>query len=250
MTHVSGFEYVQARLQARYAERPSESVWGQLEAAQGFSAYLEAARPRVPTPWLENLSTGSDVHDVEHSVRGTLYTSIEQVARWVPVPWREAVLWLQWLVYLPALGYLLEGGAVLAWMREGHRLRPYLADAPSARKTALVGAGAACLVSAWESREGLVAGWLEGWSASWPMDSDEHVAPMQALTVLTRGHLRHFAGLSTDRAWPARGALAHRLELMFRRHAMTPAAVFAYLALLALDLERLRGGLVQRALFA
>ncbi len=250
MIHVSGFEYVQARLQAKYAERPSESVWGQLEAAQGFSAYLEAARTRVPRPWLENLSTGSDVHDVEHSVRGTLYTSIEQTARWVPAPWSEAVLWLQWLVYLPALGYLLEGGAVLAWMREGHRLRPYLNDAPSARKAALIGAGAACLVDAWESRHGLVAGWLDGWRASWPRDCAEHLAPLQALTVLTASHLRHFADLSADGAWPARRGLAHRLELMFRRHAMTPAAVFAALALLALDLERLRGGLVQRVLFA
>ena len=39
------------------------------------------------------------------------------------------------------------------------------------------------------------------------------------------------------------------LRRLFRLHAGSAAAVFAYLALVALDLERLRGGLVVRALF-
>lgn len=246
---VSGFEYVQARMQARYSWRPSETVWTQLDAAHGFQAYLAGARMTVLEPWVENLSAGSDVHDVEHSIRGTLYTNVHTVARWVPGPWTATVIWLQWLAYLPALHYLLEGGPLLAWMREGHRLRPFLEDSPEARKEALVAAGGAPLVAAWESRRGLLAGWLDGWRASWPRDCSEHLAALQALADLMVAHVRHFSAVSPDTAWSGRHSLSRRLELAFRRHALAPAAVFAYLALLALDLERLRGGLVKRALF-
>ncbi len=246
---ISGFEYAQARIQARYARRPSESVWTQLDAAQGFAAYLEGARTTVLRPWVESLSGRSDVHDVEHSIRGTLYTSIHTTARWVPGPWSGAVTWLQWLVYLPALEYLLGGGRVLAWMREGHRLRPYLADSSKAREQALAAAGGAYLVEAWESERTLLAGWLDGWRASWPRDGSERLAALQALTELLVEHVRRFSAAPPASGWSGRRSLAKRLELRFRRHALTPAAVFAYLALLALDLERLRGGLVRRVLF-
>jgi hypothetical protein len=36
---------------------------------------------------------------------------------------------------------------------------------------------------------------------------------------------------------------------MFRKHAFQPAAVFIHLLLVALDMERLRGSVMQRALF-
>jgi hypothetical protein len=49
----------------------------------------------------------------------------------------------------------------------------------------------------------------------------------------------------TARALAEQSALAR----LFRRHAATAVAVFAYLALVALDLERLRGGLVVRSMF-
>ncbi len=250
MMPVAGFDYAQARIQARYARRPSESVWTQLDAAQGFAAYLESARGTVLSPWVDSLSAGSDVHDVEHSIRGTLYTSIRTTARWVPGPWTSAVIWLQWLAYLPALKYLLEGGPVLAWMREGHRLRPYLADSPKVRQEALAAAGGGSLVSAWKSGRGLLAGWLDGWRASWPREGPERRAALQALTDLMVDHVQQFPAASPGSGWPVRRYLAKRLELEFRRHALTPTAVFAYLALLALDLERLRAGLVRRALFS
>ncbi len=247
---VSGFEYVQARLQARYAWRPTEAVWTQLDAAQGFQAYLEGARTTVLKPWVENLSAGSDVHDVEHSVRGTLYTTIHTVARWVPDAWFPAVIWLHWLAYLPALQYLLDGGRVLAWMQEGHRLRPFLEDSPEARKAAMIAAGGSPLVDGWEVRQDLLGGWLDAWRASWPRDCADHLAALQALAELMVAHVRHFSLESPDGARSARRSLSPRLERAFRRHALAPASVFAYLALLALDLERLRAGLVRRVLFA
>ncbi len=244
-----GFEYVQARLQARYAWRPTEAVWTQLDAAQGFQAYLEGARTTVLKPWVENLSAGSDVHDVEHSVRGTLYTTIHTVARWVPDAWSPAVIWLHWLAYLPALQYLLEGRRVLAWMTEGHRLRPYLEDSPEARKAAMIAAGGSPLVDGWETRQDLLGGWLDAWRASWPRDRADHLAALQALAALMVAQVRRFSVESPDAAWSSRRSLSQSLQRVFRRHALAPASVFAYLGLLALDLERLRAGLVRRVLF-
>ena len=49
--------------------------------------------------------------------------------------------------------------------------------------------------------------------------------------------------------WPLRRALQARLALLFRRAMLDPAAAFIFLALTALDLERLRGELLRRAAF-
>jgi hypothetical protein len=48
---------------------------------------------------------------------------------------------------------------------------------------------------------------------------------------------------------PARRALSSRLIALYRRAMLDPAAVFIFLALSALDIERLRGELVRRAIF-
>ena len=46
-----------------------------------------------------------------------------------------------------------------------------------------------------------------------------------------------------------RAILDQSLTAAFRRHSQQPAAIFCHLGLVALDLERLRGGLVRRAVF-
>ena len=46
-----------------------------------------------------------------------------------------------------------------------------------------------------------------------------------------------------------RGALVSRLSALYRRAALDPAAAFIFLALSALDMERLRGELLRRAIF-
>jgi len=46
-----------------------------------------------------------------------------------------------------------------------------------------------------------------------------------------------------------RWKLAHALTRMFRERGGTPSAAFCHLALVAIDIERLRGGLVRRRLF-
>lgn len=59
-------------------------------------------------------------------------------------------------------------------------------------------------------------------------------------------HLAAFTRAHADDAWALRETFQQRLEVLFRRHSLTSGAAFAYLALVALDLERLRAEVVHR----
>lgn len=92
------------------------------------------------------------------------------------------------------------------------------------------------------------ARWLAAWQRMLPAaPAEAALCRRPAELLLPRLAGRH------DEAGPGRSAGAaagqRTLARLFRRHAATAVAVFAYLALVALDLERLRGGLVVRALF-
>jgi hypothetical protein len=92
--------------------------------------------------------------------------------------------------------------------------------------------------------------WLARWRALWPSGGDDDEHAMRSLVEAVESHLAHFARAPLDEAWPLRRALQARIERLFRRFALTPAAAFAHLLLVALDLERLRAEIVARAAFA
>jgi hypothetical protein len=94
------------------------------------------------------------------------------------------------------------------------------------------------------------AAWLARWRALWPSGGDDDEHAMRSLVEAVESHLAHFARAPLDEAWPLRRALQARIERLFRRFALTPAAAFAHLLLVALDLERLRAEIVARAAFA
>jgi hypothetical protein len=246
---VSELGYVQARIQARYGRRPSEALWRQLAAAKDLRGYLENARGTVLAPWVLNLSGASDVHDIEHSMRGHFAAAVTEVASWMPDSWRPAVLWVRWLVYLPALRYLLYGSPVLAWMREGHGLRPYAHEDPETRQQAMLRDGLAPLVEAYKRGHGLDKAWLETWRKRWPHSATGVASSLNCLAALVERHVQQFGSLEKLDGWPARRDLLQHLERLFRRSTLSPTAVFAFLALLSLDLERLRADLVFRTLF-
>jgi hypothetical protein len=62
-----------------------------------------------------------------------------------------------------------------------------------------------------------------------------------------REHLAAFGGLPPEAAAASRERLAERVLRQLHDAAGQPAALFAYLLLVALDLERLRGEFVLRA---
>jgi hypothetical protein len=69
------------------------------------------------------------------------------------------------------------------------------------------------------------------------------------LLPLLEDHRRAFAAPHTVDGWALRRELQARLVLLLRRHAVEPVEAFAYLALCAVELERLRGEITRRAAF-
>jgi hypothetical protein len=65
-----------------------------------------------------------------------------------------------------------------------------------------------------------------------------------------RRHGAAFAAAAPGSGTQLRRALQARLSLLMRRATLEPAAAFIHLALNALELERLRGELLGRKLFA
>ena len=63
-------------------------------------------------------------------------------------------------------------------------------------------------------------------------------------------HVQTFRQAAPASAWLLRRELRERLRLRFRQQTLQPLVPFIYLALVALDLERLRSALISRALFS
>ena len=246
---MTGFDYAQARLQAHYSRHPTRSLWNRLAAARSLAAYIEAARATSIAPWVENISRGGDVHDIEHSIRGSFNSAAEQTASWIPEAWRPATRWLTWLPYLPALDYLLRGEPLLHWMGEGHRLRPFAHQSLSARRRALLQQGHGWALDAGQRGLPLTTTWCEAWADLWPVKNGRLAEELRRLQGMVETHLHTFGSLRSDQTAEARLGLREPLRRTFRNHTASPLAVYAYLGLLALDLERLRGELVRRALF-
>jgi hypothetical protein len=249
MTSLQEFGYTQARIQARYGKRVSDSVWQHLAALQGLSAYLEEARATTLAPWVAGFSLASDNHDIEQAIREHFLTSVGEVAGWVPEAWRAAVNWVNWLPDLPLLQHLLNGREILTWANRSPRLASYLPNPGRDVREGIILAGGEALVQAWEQGEPLDKAWIVYWRASWPACGRRQRRNLDALVALLQNHRSEFTGLGLNRSWTARRILQWQLHRLFRRCLLQPVTVFTYLCLIAIDLERLRSALVDRALF-
>lgn len=221
-------EYAQARMQARHGARPDEAVWQRLGGQAGFAAYLAAARATSLAGWLAGIGERAGPHDIELALRLRWREAVQEVARWVPAEWAGAVRWTAGLVDLPAFAFLAAGAAPPAWMERD----PVLA---------------VCVNEPGRRSPATVDGWLAAWRRSWP-PAEEEARRLAGIALGVQAHLRRFAELPVAAAADARRALARHAARWFRRYAQSPAAAFAYLLLQALDLERLRGELLLRAL--
>lgn len=85
---------------------------------------------------------------------------------------------------------------------------------------------------------------LAAWRREWWRRAPRAARRDELLRTLG-GSLAQHRGLRVE----PRRALCLRLEALYRRATLEPAAAFVFLALSALDLERLRGELVRRASF-
>jgi hypothetical protein len=219
------FCYAQARAQARHGTRPGAETWSLLESSIGLAQFLHQARGTALAPRVEHFSATTSPHVIERFLRREWREEVDSAVRWVPARWRPAVAWTAGLAELPSIGYFEHGGEPQPWMAEDPVLSTFTATH-----------------EAMPSDDGL-AGWLRQWRRLWP-DNDD--AALEQLVLLVEKYgIRREGDAGDD--W--RNRLEARSVRLLRRHRERPLTVFCHLLLCALELHRLRQGLLQRALF-
>ena len=244
-----GWYYAQARLQARYGERLDSGDWLTLEAASSVDYYLERARSTSLRRFSGHVTASMGAHAIERVLRADWRGYVGEVAAWAPDAWRPAILWVAYLPDIAVIEHLLAGHSP-DWSRDDS-VYGLLADIdPQRRSSGLRGTPIHPLVSSYDPATPLAARWLKQWRARWPRGAGHERQSLDELIALVVAH-RVVAGRSgAASSRRSREDLARAVARLFRREAATPVAVFCVLLLLALDLERFRGGLVRRLLFA
>jgi len=232
MTALHSLAYAQARAQARYGDRLEDSDWQRLGAVRSPGQFLETARATSLAQWVAPLTPDIDHHQQERVLRAAWRDTVEEVSDWLPSTWQDAArLWAE-LPELPSIEHVERGGSAPGWAERDDHLADTLREAAGA------------------SEENAGDAWLARWRAAWPKPSRAQARILEAISVAlfpgfeaTEVPVPPGAYRATDKAIDA------ELTRLFRLHAQTPAAIFAYLALTWHDFERFRGGLIRRQLF-
>lgn len=241
-------EYALARIQARQGARPHENEWRRLEASRDLAHYLEALRSSSLARFCTRLDPSWDGHALERELRSGWRGYVDAVASWHPRAWQSWLGWLAWLPTLSLLARLARAEAAPAWLLADPVCAPLAAGTAERRRLALQHSPLRPLAAGMGAGQPLGRLWWLHWQ--------ELLPPMPAET---RGlldsmikQLSRFidAVASAGGSGPVRTELAAALHRAFRASAATPVASCCHLALVALDLRRLRGGLLSRCLFA
>ena len=229
------FAYAQARAQAQHGRRLSADSWSLLESSIGLSQFLHYIRGTALAPRVEHFSATTSPHAIERFLRREWHEEVESAAHWVPGRWRPAVAWAGKLAELPATGYLLDGGEPQPWMTDDPVLAVFAAEDTASLPASLEAQGYG----------GGIDAWLSHWRRLWPDDSKGRDALEELVSLADRVGIRR--GDSDDEDW--RSSLERRAVSLLRRRRDEPVTVFCHLMLCALELHRLRQGLLRRALF-
>jgi hypothetical protein len=241
------FEYAQARLLARYGDRPSDDTWGQLRSTRTAAQLLTVARRSGLGRWVAGLDERQDVGDSDRAIRRAFFRHALEVADWVPERWSLSVAWTTWLPELSAFDAVLRSGVERVLGAHGF-VEP--GDNPLVERCSDLIARELRPLATGELAPAMRARWSARFRRLWPpMDATRRRA-LEELCALVSNHLGRMGriGVETD-GWGLRAELASDLGRCFRRAPPGPVAVYSYLGLVLLDLERLRGGLVRRLLF-
>jgi hypothetical protein len=240
------FRYVQSRLQARHGRRPSDGDWRLLEATEDLGGYLQAARRTCYEGWVQHLAADADFHQVESAFRQDWVAYCREVGHWLPDDWVPAVEWVATIVYLPMIVHLAREEPAWRWMRDDDVLAEFAVQDPVVRRQALGLSDFRSLAVAIAEGAEPLATWLDIW-----LDRSPAGAERERLAALASELVRHLApSAAAGETTPAqrRIPLQQALNRLFRRWSGSVGAVFCHLGLIALDVERLRAGLILRAL--
>ncbi len=248
MTGLADFAYAQARLQSRYGKRADAHLWLRLYNIHDLASYLQAAQQTPLRPWVLGISTTHSSHDIELALRQKYRRHVDEVASWLPAVWAPPMQWIKRLPDLPVLQYLLAGNPPINWMKSDPDINAFTDDDPALRLRAMQEADCASLVSAWQQGDSILSGWLAYWNQTRPQ-TKAYNKGLQNIEQLLHPDLLLNAG-QTEAGLPADyGLMEGELTAIFRRYTFQPAAVCAYLAIIAIDIQRIRSGLMQRSLF-
>jgi len=242
------FAYAQARIQARHGTRLTEQEWRRLNATHDVTQYMHVLRSTSRARWVERIAPDMSSHVLEARLRSEWREYVREIARFEPEAWRSAVAWAAFLVDLPVIDHLLRGGVVHSWMAEDEIYAPLCSTDARERERAVEASPIAALLH--EARTGIPAprAWLAVWRRLWPRAFPEHLRGLEAILRTVGEHAATLRESVADSSFELRMDLRQRLGTLFRRHVETVAAAIAHLFLEALDLERLRAGLVRRLL--
>jgi hypothetical protein len=245
MTHDGDLAYAWARLSARMGERPDEVAWRTIEPIRDLPALLDAARGPAFRRWLRGITPDAPPHAIEAVLLAHWRALGREVASWMPAAWQPALEWAVVLADLPVLQHLARAGEALPWMQEDPVYRELL---EGAREPTAFGR-LAPLAAAWSDSERILGAWREEWSRRVPWGAwvDTTLLAQLVRALGARRILLAQASLANGAA--LRRVLADSLTIQFRRATLNPTAAFVFLALCAVDLERLRGELLRRAIF-
>ncbi len=243
MSLAGDLDYAQARLCARFGERPDELAWRSIEPIRSLPALLDAARRLPFRTWIEGVTPVATPHEIEAALVARRRALVAEVACWMPETWQPVVEWAGIAADLPVLEHLSRGGEALPWMRQDPFYKALCPD--GARPPS--GPPFLPLAPGWKRPDGLWPAWRKEWMRRLPRSAtggllDELARTLASQRIDPRG--------ASDLTAVRRSALSSRLVLLFRRSAGDAAAAFVFLAISALDLERLRGEILRRAVFS
>ena len=242
-------EYAHARLSARYGDRPDELAWRRIEHVRALPALLDAVRASVLSVWMGGIGSHGTPHEIERVLRSHWRDLVAEVTAWMPEEWQPAVRWCAVLVDLPLLQHLARGGAVPPWMHDDPAYVDLAERESAGFGTAPADKALAPLAAAWTDPDRIGHLWLAEWRRRIPESQRAGNATMDEPARALGAHLAAFHERTAHDGWPLRRMLQARLSLLFRRAIVDPSAAFIFLALAALDLERLRGEILRRVIF-
>ena len=231
--------YAAARVQARHGLRLDESAWRRIEASRQLGPYLESVRRSALAAWIARIEPAHDAHVIERTLRSEWREYVRAVASWHPREWQGWLEWWSWLPLLALIARLADPEPVPAWMLADPTCAAFAMGTPPERAAALAHTPLAPLSSALLAARPIGPAWLE--------EAGRRVPPTDRDSRAQLGVLMRVSGAAAAASSP--GAAATLLRL-FRAAAGTAIASGCHLALLSLDFERLRGGLVVRSLFS
>jgi hypothetical protein len=174
---------------------------------------------------------------------------VDRVAAWHPREWQQWLAWLGWLPTLSLLAQLARPEPAPAWMMADPVCGPIAPGILGERIAALKGTALAVFAPGIAGRMAIGALWRTRWQELRPHTDARTRQLLDALLRAIDSYAQQLARANGSTT-VLRQQLTDRLTKLFRAGAGTVVATVCHLVLLAFELERLRGGLINRCAFA